>query len=138
MDASSDTEVDVRLPLEVDRQSDPLQKDVRTSSGVADEGAVDLSQQEQHRFETPNGARSKWPRHDLPLPNFLGSETDRLRPGVVYPTYPGIAKRRQIARALSPNREGGTGFPGPVDCGHGGRLGWSQTHMMTTWQNNTS
>ena len=73
VDASADTEVDVRLPLEVDRRSDPLQKDARTSPGVADEGAVDLNQQEQHRFEPPNGARSKWPRHELPLPNFLGS-----------------------------------------------------------------
>ena len=73
VDASADTEVDVRLPLEVDRRSEPLQKDVRISSGVADEGAVDLNQQEQHRFEPQNGARSKWPRHDLPVPNFLGS-----------------------------------------------------------------
>ena len=32
---------------------------------------------------------------------------------MVDPTYPGIAKRQQIAGVLSPNREGGTGFPGP-------------------------
>ena len=77
-----------------------IKKDVRTSSGVADEGAVDLNQHEQHLFEPPNGARSKWSRHDLPLPNFLGSETDRLRPGVVDPRYPGIVKRRQNRESL--------------------------------------
>ena len=38
---------------------------------------------------------------------------DRLRPGVVDPTYPGIAKHQQIAGALSSNREDGTGFPWP-------------------------
>ena len=73
VDASTDMEVDVRLHLEVVRRSDPLQEDVRTSPGVADDGAVDLKQQEQCRFEPPNETRSKWPRHELPLPNFLGS-----------------------------------------------------------------
>ena len=43
VDASADTEVDVRLPPEVDRRSDPLQNDIRTSPGVAEEGAVDLN-----------------------------------------------------------------------------------------------
>ena len=111
VDASADTEVDVRLTLEVDRRSDPLQKDVRIPSGVTEEGAVDLNQQKQHRFEPPNGAGSKWPRHDLPLPNFLGSETDRLRPEVVDPTYPGISKCQQIAEVLSPTHQQQPGTP---------------------------
>ena len=103
VDASADMEVDVRLPLEVDRRSDPLQKMsglprellMRASSTLTSRNNINLS-----------------PRHELPLPNFLGSGTGRLRPGVVDPTYPGVAKRRQIAGVLSPNREGCAGLPG--------------------------
>ena len=56
VDASADTEVDVRLPLEVDRRSDPLQNYIRTSTGVAG-----LNQQEQYRFEPLNGANLNGP-----------------------------------------------------------------------------
>ena len=116
VDASADTEVDVRLPLEVDRRLDPLQKDVRTSPEVADEGAVDLNQQEQYLFEPPNGARSKWPRYELPLPNFLGSGTDRLGPGVVDRHTPELPSADRLSGSCHPPWEGCAelpGFPGP-------------------------
>ena len=119
VDASANTDVDVCLPLDVDRRSDPLQKDAVISSEDAEEGAVDLNQQEQHQFEPPNGARSKWPRHDLPLPDFLGSDTERLRTGVVDPLYPGNDKRQRIAGVLSLNREGIFGPGSTVATGEG-------------------
>ena len=63
VDATADTEVDLHLPLEVYMPLDQLREDVPTFSS-----AVDLGQEERRRFEPPNGAKSKWPRHGLPLP----------------------------------------------------------------------
>ena len=68
VDAAADTEVDMHLPLEVDWRPDSPWKHVGTTSGAADQEAVDLGQGEQRRFEPPNGARSKWPQHGLLLP----------------------------------------------------------------------
>ena len=63
VDAAADTEVDLRLPLEVDMQPDQLWLDVPAYLGAIDPSAVDLGQEEQRRFEPPDGAKSKWPRH---------------------------------------------------------------------------
>ena len=113
------------LPLEVDWRPDSPRDHVGTTSGAADQEAVDLSQGEQCRFEPPNGARSKWPQHGLPLPVIkepcrlvpgdtvlsVGPGAGRHRLGATDPTYPGLAKRRQKAGILPPNLEGSTGVP---------------------------
>ena len=44
---------------------DQFWADVLAYSGAVD--SVNLGQEEQHRFEPTNGAKSKWPRHRLPL-----------------------------------------------------------------------
>ena len=118
--------------LEVDRRSDPFQKEVRISSGVADEGAVDLNQQEQHRFEPLNGPdlngpemichcqtfsglrridldRGWWTRRNLEFPS-----ANRL-PGLCHPT--GRAAR-QFQGPGGPWRRGNTRLqPDPYDDG---------------------
>ena len=68
VDATADTEVDLRLPLEVDMKPVQLQEDVPAYSGAVDLSTVDLGQEERRRFEPTNGAKYKWPRHGLPLP----------------------------------------------------------------------
>ena len=131
VDATADTEVDMRLPLEVDWRPDSPREHVWTTSGAADQEAVDLGQGEQRRFEPPNGARSKWPRHGLPLlviteprslvpgatAHSVGPGAGRHRLGAADPTYLGLAKRRQTAGIFPPNREGPArvpGFSGPA------------------------
>ena len=66
VDATADTEVE--LPLEGDMKQDQPREDVPTYSGAVDPGLGDLGQDEQRRFEPPNGAKLKWPRHGLSLP----------------------------------------------------------------------
>ena len=124
-----DMEVDLHLPLEVDMKPDQPREDVLAYSGAVD--LVDLSHEEQRRFEPPNGAQSKWLRHELPLPiimeprspvpvataHVLGPGAGRHRLGVADLTYPGLAQRRQNAGIKTPTRvEFGMipGFPGPV------------------------
>ena len=48
-----DTEVELRLPLEVDMKQDQPCEDVLTYSGAVDPSAVDLGHEEQRRFEPP-------------------------------------------------------------------------------------
>ena len=125
VDATADTEVDMRLPLE-DWRPDLPREHVGTTSGAADQEAVDLGLGEQRRFEPPNGAKSKWPRHGLHLPvitephsllpgataHSVGPGAGRHRLGAADPTYPGLAKLRQNAGILPPNQEGSAGVPG--------------------------
>ena len=62
VDASADTEVDVRLPPEVDRRSDPLQKDIRISrellmrapSTLTNKNNIDLSPRTGPDLNGPN------------------------------------------------------------------------------------
>ena len=66
---------------------------VGTTSGAADQEAVDLGQGEQCRFEPPNGAISKWPRHGIPLP--VITEPRNLVPGATALSVgPGAGRHR--------------------------------------------
>ena len=46
---------------------DQPREDVPIYSGAVELDVVDLGQDEQRRFEPPNGAKLIWPRHELPL-----------------------------------------------------------------------
>ena len=61
--------MELRLPLEVDMKPDQTREDVPTYSGAIDPDAVAFGLDEQRRFERPNGAKPKWPRHGLPSPD---------------------------------------------------------------------
>ena len=65
VDVTTETEVELRLPLEVDMKPDQPCEDVPTYSGAVDLDAVDFGQDEHRRFEPPSGAKPKWPRHRL-------------------------------------------------------------------------
>ena len=98
VNAPTDTEVDLRLPLEVDMQPDQLREDVPAYSGAVD--PVDLSQDEQCRNGPDTGCRCLliWqPRRQLPgaTAEVAGSGTGRRRQVTAHPTYPGPAQRRQ-------------------------------------------
>ena len=93
---------------------DRLREDIQTHLGAVALSAVDLGQEEQRRFEPPNRANPKWPRHGLLLPrrqppraavHVAGHGTTRRRQGVAKSTYPGLAQRRQRAGIRMP-----TGF----------------------------
>ena len=77
VDVTIETEVELRLPLEVDMKPDQPCEDVPTYSGAVDLDAVDFGQDEHRRFEPPSGAKPKWPRHRLPLPIILEPQNDR-------------------------------------------------------------
>ena len=104
VDATVDREVELRLPLEVNMDPDWPREDIRIHSGAVAPNAVDLGQEEQRRFETPNSAMPKWPGHRLSLPldteprtqppgaaaHVAGPGTDRRRLGAANSTYPGL------------------------------------------------
>ena len=119
VDATADMEVDLCLPLEVDMPPDQLRNYVPTYSGAVDPSAVDLGQEERRRFEPPDGAKSKWPRHGLPVPgataHLVSSGAGRHRLGAADPTYPGLAQRQQNTGIKTPTLVEfgrGSGFPG--------------------------
>ena len=88
---SGDREVELRLPLEVDMDPDRPREDIRTHLGAVSPSVVDLGQEEQRRFEPPNGAKSKWPGHGLSLP--LDMELCRQPPGAAeHLVGPGTAR----------------------------------------------
>ena len=105
VDATADTEVDLRLLLEVDMLPDEPREDVPAYSGAVDWG--DIGQDEQRRLEPPNGAKPKWPGHGFLLPlnmepcrqppgataQVAGSGTGSHKQGTAIPTYPGLAQR---------------------------------------------
>ena len=68
VDATAETEVELRLPLEVDMEPDQIRKDVLINSGAANLDAVDPDPETQRRFGPPNGAKPKWPRPHRQLP----------------------------------------------------------------------
>ena len=101
VDASADTEVDLRLPPEERMPPDKLREDVPASSGVLDPTAI--GQDDQHRFTPRNGAKPKWPGHELSwqcshLPRaaaqVAGSGRGCHRQGTTIPAYTGPAHRR--------------------------------------------
>ena len=86
--------------------------------------------EEQCRFEPPNGARPKWPRHGLPLliifeprspvtgatANLGGPGVGLRRLGATAPTYPEFTQRRRNAGIKTPTQvelERDLGLPGP-------------------------
>ena len=89
VDATAETEVELRLPLE-----------------------VDVDRETQRRFGPPNGAKPKWPRHGIPtlprapephrqLPEsgaqLVGFRDGRRKFGMSSPVYPSLAQRQQNA-----------------------------------------
>ena len=106
LDATAETEVELRLPPAVDRTPDQPPEDVLTYPGAVDPEAVDLDQDMQRRFEPLRRAKPKWPRHGLPLPSILeprgqssgavaslvGSGVGHRKRGAANPTYPGLAR----------------------------------------------
>ena len=119
VDMTENMEVELRLHLEVDMELDRPREDIRTShSGAIAPSEVDLGQEEQHRFEPPNGARPKWPRHGLPLPtiseprspvtgamaNLGGPGVGLRRLGVTALTYAELTQHRRNAGIKTPTR----------------------------------
>ena len=126
---------------------DQPREDVPAYSGAVD--LVDLGQEEQRRFEPPNGAQSKWPKHELPLPiimepcspvrgataHSLGPGAGRHRLGVVDPTYPGLAQRQQNAGIKTHTRvEGVQASRAQLDRCKGLGHSLSPTHMKMICQ----
>ena len=116
-DMTDDGEVVLNLPQETVEQQIRTSEDIRKLPGANDQGARALDQEERHRFEPPNGARSKWPRHRLPLSSILEPRSpgefgaDRLGFGVPGPFVSELQQRRQGAGIVSPMRVV-PGFPG--------------------------
>ena len=112
VDATAETEVELRLPLEVDMEPDRIRKDVPIYPGAVDLDVVDPNPETQGRFGHPNGVKSpKWPRHGLPLPRTpeprrqlpgAGAQPvefgdGRRKFGMSSSTCPGLAQRRPNA-----------------------------------------
>ena len=124
-DMTNDGEVELNLPREVVEEQVLPREDIQKPPGAINPGTIAIGQEERHRFEPPNGARSKWPRHGLPLPSILeprspvttanvgGSGADRPGPDF----FRSFNERRQSAGVETPTRVGGLrkepGFPGP-------------------------
>ena len=107
---------------------DQLQEKIPAYLGDVD--PADFGQDEQRRFEPPNRAKPKWPRHGLPLPiimepcspvvgatvQLVGSGAGRRRPGAANPTYSGLSQRPQNATIKTHTRVDfgrASRFPGP-------------------------
>ena len=69
VDATTETEVELRLPLEVDMEPDRIRKDAPIYPGADDLDVVSPDSETQRRFAPPNGAKLKWARHGVPLPS---------------------------------------------------------------------
>ena len=108
VDATAETEVELRLLLEVDMKPDRIREDVPLFPDIVVPDAVAPYLGTQHGFGPPNGAKAKWSRHGLSLPIIL--EPRRQLPGAgaqlvgsrdgcrkldtSNPTYPGLTQRR--------------------------------------------
>ena len=69
---TDDGDVELNLPLEVlVEEQVRTREDIRKPPGAINPGVMALDTEERHRFEPPNVARSKWPRHRLPNPSIL-------------------------------------------------------------------
>ena len=130
VDTTEDIEIGLRLPREVDTEQDRHSEDIRNPSGAVAPSEVALGQEERPRFEPPNGARSKWPRHGMPLPiiskprspvrgataNLGGPQVSLRRLGETAQIFPELTQRRRESGIKTPTwvelvRD--LGFPGP-------------------------
>ena len=59
VDATAETEVELRLPLEVDMEPDRICKDIPGSVGL---DVVSPDPEMRSRLDPPNGAKPKWAR----------------------------------------------------------------------------
>ena len=75
-------------------------EDIRKPPGAINLGTMALDQEERHRFEPHNGARSKGPRHGLPLPSILE------------PRSPGTGATANVGESGADQR--GFGAPGSI------------------------
>ena len=100
---TGDREVELRLPLEVDKDPDRPREDIRTHSGAVAPSAVDLGHEEQRRLKPPNWAKPKWHGHRLSLP--LDTEPHRQpTAATAHVAWPGTARHRPVIGREWPNR----------------------------------
>ena len=87
VDSTAETEVELRLPLEVDMEPDQIRKDVPINLVAVNLDDVDPDPETLRRFGPPNRATPKWPRHGFPtlppLGNPMGSYRGRGTTGRV-------------------------------------------------------
>ena len=109
VDATADTEVDLRLPLREPIFQDMPREEIPTHSRVLDLATTALA--EQRRLAPPNGAKPKGSGLGLSLLLVMntrnhmlgdtalvaGSDTGRRGQGTAGPAYSGLAQRRQRA-----------------------------------------
>ena len=117
-DMTDDEEVELNLPREVVEEQVRPRDDIRKPPRAINPDTMVLDQDERHRFEPPNGARSKWPRHGLPLPSILEprspgtgamanvgeSGADRRGFGATGQIFSEFQQRRQSAAVETPTR----------------------------------
>ena len=128
VDTTEDMEIELNLPRELEWEQYRPRTDIREPPGAIGPRETALDQEE--RFEPPNGAISKWPRHGLPLPSIVeprspvtgatanlgGSGMDRRGLGVTAPIFTEFTQRRRSAGVKTPTRidlERDWDFPGP-------------------------
>ena len=122
-----DATTELHLPVEPDQ----IREDVPIYPGAVDLNAGNPNLETQRQFAPPNGAKTKWPRHGLPLPRTpepcrkvlgagarpVGSGDGRRKFGMSNTSYPGLAQRRPNAgiqqTKLTPDRFT-FGLPTPV------------------------
>ena len=116
VDTTEDMEIELHLPQEANEEQDRPREDIRQLLGAIIPGEAALGQEERHRFEPPNGAISKCPRHGLPLPSILeprspvtgapanlgGSGLDLRGLGVTAPSFPELTQHRRNAEIKTP------------------------------------
>ena len=108
INATAETEVELRLPLEVDMEPDRILEDITIYLGAVglDTFGPDLGA--HHRLKLLNEAKPKWARHGFQLPRtpgpcgqllgagsqLVGFEDGRCTFRITSPTYPGPTQRR--------------------------------------------
>ena len=65
-DMTNDGEVELNLPREVVEEQVLPREDIRKPPGAINPGTIAIGQEERHRFEPPNGARSNGPDTNCP------------------------------------------------------------------------
>ena len=81
VNATAETEVEPRLPLEADMETDQIPRDIPISPGAVGLDVVIPNLGEQRRLEPPSGAKSKWPRYGLPISQTPGPRRQLPGPG---------------------------------------------------------
>ena len=88
VDATVEKEVELRLPLELNMEPDRILKDIPIFPGAVGLDAFSPDSGAQRRPELPNGAKPKWARHGLQLPDHLETLLRRLLPSPSLPVPP--------------------------------------------------